>query len=121
MNVDNLTNIGFYLIAGLEVFFAYRYAKYWLQILSILKNGDGELSIHSQKELKDAAMSGNFKHGYGMIFSNMAISAKILFSSKTDNPKISVLVKGIRRTLFLAVLTPVIIMVVIIFVAALMQ
>jgi len=99
----------------------YKYAKYWLQILSVLKDEDGELSMHSQKELNDVAMSGNFKQGYGMIFTNMAIGAKILFSSKMENPKLTVPVKGIRRTLFLAILTPVIIMFVLIFVTALMQ
>jgi hypothetical protein len=99
----------------------YKYAKYWLKLLSILKDEDGELFMYPQTELNDVAMRGNFKQGYGMIFSNMSVSAKILFSSKTENPKISILVKGIRRTLFLAILTPVIIMFVLIFVTALMQ
>jgi hypothetical protein len=121
MNVANINQFGFYLIVGIEVFFMYKYAAYWLQILSALKDEDGELSMNSQKELNDAAARGNLKQGYAMILSSMAVSAKILFSSKTDNPKLTVPVKGIRRTLLLAVLAPMIIMFALIFITALMQ
>ena len=121
MNVDNINHFGLHLSIGIEVFFVYQYAKYWLQRLSILKEEGGEISMHSQKDLNHAAMSGNFKQGYGTIFSNMAVSAKILSSYKTKNPKIAVLAKGIRRTLFLAVLTPIVVAFVLIFITALMQ
>jgi hypothetical protein len=121
MNVDNFNTIGFYLIVGLEVFFMYKYAKCWLQILSTIKEEDGEQSMYSQEKLNDAAMRGDFKQGYGMIFSKISVSTKILFSSETKNPKIKNLVKGVRRTLFLAILTPIIIFLVLIFVTALMQ
>ena len=77
--------------------------------------------MHSQKELNETGMSGDFVRAYGMIFSNMGAGAKILFSSNTDNPKISALAKRVRRTVLLAVLTPMIIMFVLIFVTALMQ
>ncbi len=121
MNIDKLNNFGFYLIVGIEVFFIYKYAKYWMQILSILKEEDGEGSMFSQKSLKDTALRGNLIRGYGMIFSNMSASARILFSSKIENPKIAVLAKRLRRTVFLAILTPLIIIFVLIFIAALMQ
>jgi hypothetical protein len=122
MNVDNFNNFGIFLLMGIEVFFMYKYAKYWLQLLAILKDEENPgLSFYSQKELNDAGAKFDFKRGYGMIFSNIGVGAKIVFSLKTDNPKISVLVKGIRRTLFLAILTPMIFAFVLIFGTALMQ
>jgi len=45
MDVDNINNLGFYLMLGFEFYFMYKYMKYWLQILVILKEDeDGELS-----------------------------------------------------------------------------
>jgi hypothetical protein len=99
----------------------YKYAKYWLQILSVLKNEGGELSVYSQKEMNDAAMSGKFKQGYAMIFSNIRVGAKILFSPRIDNPKLVSPVKGVRRSIFLFIITPLIFAFVLIFVTALMQ
>jgi hypothetical protein len=121
MNIDNINNFGFYLMLGCELYFMYKYMKYWLQILAIIKDENGELSMYSQKELNDAAMGGNFKQGYGMIFSNISVSARILFSSKIDNPKLTVPVKGVRRSIFLFLLTPLLFAIVLIFVTALMQ
>lgn len=89
--------------------------------MAILEEDAGGLSIHPQKDLNDTAMSGNLKKGYGMIFSNISVSAKILFSFKTDNPKTIFLAKKIRRTVFFAFLTPLIIMFALIFVTSLMQ
>jgi hypothetical protein len=80
MNVDNFNTIGFYLLVGLEVFFMYKYAKYWLQILSTIKEEDGEQSMYSEKKLNDAATSGDFTQGYGMIFSNISVSTKIVIT-----------------------------------------
>jgi hypothetical protein len=95
--------------------------KYWLQILAILNDENGGSPTFSQKELNETGMSGDFVRAYRMIFSNIGVSAKILFSSNIENPKISALVKKVRRTVLLAVLTPLIIMFVLIFVTALMQ
>ena len=99
----------------------YKYAKYWLQIRSVLKDEDTGLTFYSQEALNDAGARNDFKRGYGMIFSNIGVGAKIVFSLKTDNPKLSVPVKGIRRTLFLAILTPIIFAFVLIFVTALLS
>jgi hypothetical protein len=100
----------------------YKYARYWLQLLALLKDEQNAgLSFHSQKELNDAGTKFDFKRGYGIVFSNIGVGAKIVFSLKSDNPKISVLVKGIRRTLFLAILAPMIFAFVLIFGTALMQ
>ena len=122
MNIDNFNNFGLFVLMGIEVFFMYKYAKYWLQLRAALKDEENAgLSFYSQKELNDAGAKYDFKRGYGMIFSNIGVGAKIVFSLKTDNPKISVPVKGIRRTLFLAIFTPIIFAFVLIFVTALMQ
>ena len=121
MNVDNINNFGFYLMLGFEFYFMFKYIKYWFQILAILKDDDVELSMYSQKELNDTAMSGDFIRSYGMIFSNISVSARILFSSKIDNPKLIVPVKGVRRSIFLFLLTPLLFAIVLIFVTALMQ
>jgi hypothetical protein len=56
--------------------------RYWLQIISVLKNENDELSMYSQKELNDTAKGGDLKKGYGMLFSNMSVGATILFSPK---------------------------------------
>jgi hypothetical protein len=79
------------------------------------------VGCHSQEKLNDAGAKTDFKRGYGMIWSNIGVGAKIVFSLKTDNPKISVPLKSIRRTLFLVVLTPIIVAFVLIFTTALMQ
>ena len=121
MNVDNINNFGFYLMLGCELYFMYKYMTYWLQILAILKDENGELSMYSQKELNETAKNRDFKKGYGMIFSNISVSARILFSTKIDNPNLSVLVKGVRRSIFLFLLTPLIFAIVLIFGTALMQ
>jgi len=99
----------------------YKYARYWLQVRAALKDEDTGLSFYSQKELNDAGAKRDFMRGYGMIFSNMGAGAKVIFSLKSDNHKISAPVKGMRRVLFLAVLTPIIFAFVLIFIAALMQ
>jgi hypothetical protein len=90
-------------------------------MLAILKEEGGELSMYSQKELNDTAKSRDLNKGYGMIFSNMSVSARVIFSSKIDNPKLTVPVKGIRRSIFLFLVTPFIFAIVLIFLTALMQ
>ncbi len=121
MIVDNINNFGLLALLVIELLLMFKVLRYWLQIISVLKDEDGQSSMYSQKELNDTARSGNFKRGYGMIFTNMSVSAKILFSSKTDNPKLSAPVKGIRRSIFLFLVTPLIFAIVLIFITALMQ
>lgn len=121
MDVDTVNNFGILALLIIELLLMFKCLRYWLQIMSVFKDEDGGLSVYSQKELNEAAGSGDFKKGYGMIFSNMSVSAKILFSSKTTNPKLSVPVKGIRRSIFLFLITPIIFAFVLIFVTALMQ
>jgi hypothetical protein len=121
MNIDTINNFGVYLLLALEFYFMYLYMKYWLQILSIIKHKDTGLSLYSQKELNDIGMSGDFVRAYGMIFSNIGVSAKILFSPKIDNPKLVDPVKGARRSIFYFLVTPLIFAFVLIFVTALMQ
>ena len=60
MNVDSINNFGFYLMFGLEFYFMYKYMHYWFQILTILKEEGGKLSVYSQNELNDTAKSRDF-------------------------------------------------------------
>jgi hypothetical protein len=120
MSVDNINNFGLLALLIIELFLMFKCLKYWLQIISVLKDEDGQSSIYSQQKL-DTARSSNVKQGYQMIFSNMSVSAKILLLSKNDNPKLSVPVKGVRRSIFLFLMTPLIFAVALIFITALMQ
>ena len=86
MDVDTVNKFGLIALLIIELLLMFKCLRYWLQIMSVSKDGDGGLSVHSQKELNEAAGSGDFKKGYGMIFSNMSVSTKILFSSKTARP-----------------------------------
>jgi hypothetical protein len=120
MIVDNINSFGLLALLIIELLLMFKCLKYWLQIKSVLKDEVDGVSLYSQKELNIAGESRDFKKGYGMIFSNMSVSAKILFSPKTDNPKLSGPVKGIRRSIFLFLVTPLIFAVVLIFTTALM-
>ena len=119
MNIDTINNFGLFVLLIIELFLMFKILRYWLQIISVLN--DEKSSMYSQKDLNDAAMRGRFKEGYGIIFSNMAESAKILLSTKNDNPRLISLVKGIRRSIFFFFVTPLFLAFVLIFVGALMQ
>ena len=106
MNIDYIDHFGLVLFLGIEGIFSYKYIKYWLQLKKALQEDkDSTVPLYSQKELNEGA-DKSLKLGSKMIMSNTAVSGQILFSLKTNNPKLSVPLKRIRRAILLFCITP---------------
>ena len=119
MNIDYIDHFGLVIFLGIEGTLGYKYIKYWLQLKKALQDDkDSTVSLYSQKELNEGA-DKSLRLGSKTILSNTAISGQILFSLKTDNPKLSVPLKRIRRALLLFCIAPFVFAIVLIFVTAL--
>jgi hypothetical protein len=81
--------------------------KYWQQLQMALKDENDRLKMYSQKEI-NVVTNNDTKAGYDMILSNTGTAAKIIFSFKTDDPKVLAPLKGIRRVILLFCITPLI-------------
>lgn len=106
MNVGYIDQSGILLLLGIWAVLGYKYVKYWQQIRTALEEDeDAKLFLYSQKELNEATEK-DLKLGSKMILSNTAGAAQIIFSLKTDNPKVSIPLNRMRRMIVLFCITP---------------
>jgi hypothetical protein len=121
MNIDYIDKVGVVLLVVVIVVLAFKYVKYWQQVkMALGENKDAKLSLYSQKELNEAAKN-DLKLGSKMILSNTTGAAQIIFSLKSDNPKVSVPLKRMRRVIVLFCITPFVFAIVLPFITALAQ
>jgi hypothetical protein len=121
MNINYIDQFGILILLGIWAMLGYKYMKYWQQVKKALEEDqNAKVSLHSQEELNEAARK-DFKLGYKMIALNTAGGAQILFSLKTDNPKVSVPLNRMRRVLVSFCITPFIFAIVLTFITALAQ
>jgi hypothetical protein len=118
MNIDTIDHLGLVIWLGIFAILGYKCFKYWQQLNNALREENSELSLYSQKEINEGA-NKDLKLGSKMILSNNAKATQILFSLKSDNPKISIPLKRIRRAILLFCITPFIFAIVLTFVTAL--
>ena len=118
MNINYIDQAGLLILLVTVGILAYKYVKYWQQLKMALEDEDVKSSLYSQKELNEATRK-DFKLGSKMILSNTTGAAQIIFSLKTDNPKLSVPLKRIRRVILLFCITPLIFAIVLTFITAL--
>jgi hypothetical protein len=120
MNIDYIDKFGVVLLLVIIAVLVFRYVKYWRQLKAALQEEKGESPLYSQKELNEAAEK-DLKLGSKMILSNTAGATQIIFSLKTDNPKVSIPLKRMRRVIVLFCITPFIFAIVLTFITALAQ
>jgi hypothetical protein len=95
MNLNYVGQLGILILLGIFVILGYKYIKYWQQLKAALEDQDDKSSFYSQKELNEAGRK-DLKLGSKMNLSNTAGAAEIIFSLKTDNPKLSIPLKRIK-------------------------
>jgi hypothetical protein len=118
MNISCIDQFGILLLLVSFAILGYKYMKYWQQLKAALQEENGESPLYSQKELNETAKK-DLKQGSKMIIWNTTGAGQIIFSLKSDNPKVSVPLKRMRRVVFLFCITPFILAIVLTFITAL--